>query len=91
MVIQLKRSFEGLASDESKSMTMREGKIRETYELSLQKTMPKMIESAKALEDTVVKMEEDHKVQIVELEARAPGMPEAEKEARAQAFRLTST
>ena len=28
-------------------MTMREGKIREIYELSLQKTMPKMIESIK--------------------------------------------
>ena len=28
----------GLASDESESMTIREGKIRETYELSLQKT-----------------------------------------------------
>ena len=37
----------GLASDESESMTMREGKIRETYELSLQKMMPKMIESIK--------------------------------------------
>ena len=35
-------------------------------------------------------MEEDHKVQIAELEARAPGTPEADKEARAQAFRLTS-
>ena len=28
----------GLASDESESMTIREGKVRETYELSLQKT-----------------------------------------------------
>ena len=36
-------------------------------------------------------MEEDHKAQIVELEARAPGTPKADKEARAQAFRLTST
>ena len=36
-------------------------------------------------------MEEDHKAQIAELEARAPGTPEAEKEARAQAFRITST
>ena len=35
-------------------------------------------------------MEEDHKVQIAELEAPAPGMPEADKEARVQAFRLTS-
>ena len=38
----------------------------------------------------MVKMEEDHKAQIVELEARAPGTPEADKEARAQAFRITS-
>ena len=53
----------GLASDESESesMKMREGKIRETYELSLQNMMPKIIESTKALEETVVKMEEDHK------------------------------
>ena len=36
-------------------------------------------------------MEEDHKAQIAELEARAPGTPEADKEARAQAFQLTST
>ena len=36
-------------------------------------------------------MEEDHKAQIVELEARAPGKPEADKEARAQAFRIAST
>ena len=28
----------GLASDESESMTIREGKVRETYELDLQKT-----------------------------------------------------
>ena len=39
----------------------------------------------------MVKMEEYHKVQIVELEAQAPGMPEVDKEARTQAFRLTST
>ena len=30
---------------------------------------------AKALEETVTKMEEDHKAQIAELEARAPGTP----------------
>ena len=47
MVIQVKRSLEGLASNQSTSMTMREGKIREIYELSLQKTVPKMIESTK--------------------------------------------
>ena len=38
----------------------------------------------------MVEMEEDHKAQIAELEARAPGTPEVDKEARAQAFRLTS-
>ena len=65
-------------------MTMREGKIREIYELILQKTMPKMIESTKEKrENLMVKMEEDHKAQIAELEARAPGTPEADKEARA--------
>ena len=54
--------------------------------------MPKMIESTKEKrENLMVKMEEDHKAQIAELEARAPGTPEADKEARAQAFRLTST
>ena len=37
------------------------------------------------------KMEEEHKAHIAKLEARAPGMPEADKEAREQAFRLTST
>ena len=36
------------------------------------------------------KMAEDHKAQIVELEARAPGTPEVDKESRAQPFRLTS-
>ena len=62
MVIQVKRSLEGLASNQSASMTMREGKIREIYELSLQKTMPKMIESTKEKrENLMVKMEEDQK------------------------------
>ena len=42
------------------------------------------------MEETMVKMEEDHKAQIAELEARAPSTPEEDKEARAQAFRLTS-
>ena len=36
-------------------------------------------------------MEEYHKAQIAELEARPPGTPQANKEARAQAFRLAST
>ena len=43
----MKHSLEGLASNQSVSMTMREGKIRGIYKLSLQKTMPKMIESTK--------------------------------------------
>ena len=43
------------------------------------------------MEETVAKMEEDHKAQIAELEARAPGTPQADKEARVEAFRLTST
>ena len=38
----------------------------------------------------MAKMEKDHKAQIVELEARAPGTPKVDKEARAQAFRITS-
>ena len=38
MVIQVKWSLEGLASDENESMTIREGKVRETYKLSIQKT-----------------------------------------------------
>ena len=89
MVIQVKWSLGGLTSNQSASMTMREGNIREIYEISLQNTMPKMIEITKE-EETVVKMEEDHKAQIVELEARAPGTPEVDREARAQAFRITS-
>ena len=51
----------------------------------------RIADRAKALKEIVVKMEEDHKAQIVELEARAPGTPEVDKEAREQAFRLTST
>ena len=43
------------------------------------------------MEETVAKMEEDHKVQIAELEARALGTPQEDKEARVEAFRLTST
>ena len=49
------KTLKGLASDESESMTMREGKIRETYKLSLQKPIPKMIErktSRTKLDDT---------------------------------------
>ena len=43
----MKKWMARLTSDESESMTTREGKIREIYELSLQKTMPNMIESTK--------------------------------------------
>ena len=39
----------------------------------------------------MTKMEEDHKAQIAELEARALGTPQVDKEARAEAFRLTVT
>ena len=43
------------------------------------------------MEEIVTKMEEDHKAQIVELEARAPGTPQENKEVREEAFRLTVT
>ena len=39
----------------------------------------------------MTKIEEDHKAQIAELEARAPGTPHADKKARAETFRLTAT
>ena len=61
------------------------------FALPLTQKLRRIIDRAKALEETMVKMEEDHKTQIAELEARAPGTPEADKEARAHAFRLTST
>ena len=38
----------------------------------------------------MTKMEEYHKAQIAELEARPPGTPQEDKEARVEAFRLTS-
>ena len=43
------------------------------------------------MEETMVKMEEDHMAQIAELEARAPGTPQAYKEVRVEAFRIAST
>ena len=52
MVIQVKRSLEGLASNQSASMTMREGKIRDIYKLSLQKTIPNMMEITKEKRDS---------------------------------------
>ena len=51
----MKKWMAGLASDESESMKMREGKIRETYELSLQKKMPKMIESTKEKRENLMR------------------------------------
>ena len=59
--------------------------------MPLTQKVRRITDRAKALEETVTKMEEDHKAQIAELEARAPGTPQAEKEARAEAFRLTVT
>ena len=59
--------------------------------MHLPKKVRRIADREKALEETMAKMEEDHKAQIAELEARAPGMPEVDKEARAQAFRHTST
>ena len=43
----------------------------------------RIADRAKDLEETMAKMEEDHKVQIAELEAQAPSTPKAEKELRA--------
>ena len=61
------------------------------FALPLTQKVRRVADRAKALEETVTKMEEDHKAQITELEARAPGTPQADKEARTEAFRLTST
>ena len=43
------------------------------------------------MEETVAKMEENHKAKIAELVARPPGTPQVDKEAKVEAFRLTST
>ena len=56
------------------------------FSLPIMQKVRRIVDRAKALEETMAKMEEDHKAQIAELEARAPGTPEADKEARAQAF-----
>ena len=61
------------------------------FSLPLTQKGRRIEDRAKALEETVAKMEEDHKVHIAELEARAPGTPEEDKEAWTQAFRITST
>lgn len=42
---------------------------------------------AKDLEDTIEKINAEYKARIVELEAKPPGMPLAEKEARSQALK----
>ena len=60
------------------------------FSLPLTQKVRRVVDRAKDLEETVAKMEEDHKAQIVELEARAPSTPQADKEARVDAFRLTS-
>ena len=42
------------------------------------------------MEETVAKMEDNHKAQITELEARAWDISQVDKQARVKAFRLTS-
>ena len=66
------------------------------FTLPLPQKVRRVADRAKALEETVTRMEEtvakmekDHKAQIVELEARPPGTPQVDKEARVEAFRLT--
>ena len=61
------------------------------FSLPLMQKVRRIVDRAKDLEETMVKMEEDYKVQIAELEAQALGTPEADKEARVYAFRITST
>ena len=43
-------------------------------------------EKVTRMEETVAKMKEDHKAQITELGARPPSTPQADKEARVEAF-----
>ena len=52
--------------------------------MPLMQKVRRIADRAKALEETMVKMQEDHKAQIAELEARAPGTLEEDKEARAR-------
>ena len=68
------------------------------FTLPVSQKLRKVVDRAKALEETIAQLEEtlakredDHKAQIAELEARPPGTPPAEKEARIEALRLTST
>ena len=59
--------------------------------MPLTQKVRRVADRAKALEEIVTKMEEDHKAQIVELEDWALGTPQEDKEARVEAFRLIST
>ena len=59
--------------------------------MPLTQKVRKIADRAKALEGTVTKMEEDHTAHISELKAQPPGTPQADKEARAEAFRLVLT
>ena len=61
------------------------------FSLPLMQKVRIFADRAKALEETVTKMEEDHKAQIAELESRPLGTPQEDKEARVEAFRLTPT
>ena len=56
--------------------------------MPLPQKVRRVADRAKALEETVAKMEEYHKAQIAELEAQALGTPQADKDARVEAFRL---
>ena len=46
-----------------------------------------IVSKAKDLEDTIEKIDAEYKARIAELEAKLPGTPPAEKEARAQALK----
>ena len=58
------------------------------FSLPLTQKVRRVVDRAKALEETVSKIEEYHKAQITEIEARALGTPQEDKEARVEAFRL---
>ena len=60
------------------------------FSLPLPQKVRRVADRAKALEEIVAKMEEDNRGQIAELEARAPGTPQEDKEAKVEAFQLTS-
>ena len=67
------------------------------FTLPLPQKVRRVADRAKALEETVArmeeakaKMEEDHQAQIEELEAHAQDTSQADKQARVEAFRLVS-